>query len=249
MAIAMPPPMENPTGTTCESAGMTAIASRASRRQSAIARQLRLWYRSSAATTPGASRSRRRRSHVIEALQRGSDGRATLPPSPRTISSPVLLRSGLESLSTPPDASASSVVMSVRIAQPLPCAPAVTHSGGSRAAAPRIGQPTPYAPRRNEHASRPHSRLDARAVLRPRVRLHDHAADLRARSAADPARPRPGCAHARRDLVDVRRLCVAHECGAGRPPEPAALAARRDGELPRARTRHLAPVSYTHLRA
>ena len=41
-----------------------------------------------------------------------------------------------------------------------------------------------------------------------------------------------------RDLVDVRRLRLAHQCRRGGSHEPPAAAARRHGELPRARARH-----------
>src|SRR5205085_1039183 len=47
---------------------------------------------------------------------------------------------------------------------------------------------------------------DARALLRPRLRLHDHAAHVRARRASVLARPPPSRVDARGDLVDVRRV-------------------------------------------
>src|SRR5204863_4001524 len=74
--------------------------------------------------------------------------------------------------------------------------------------------------------------LDARTVLRPRLRVHDHAADDRARQGADVARAGAGRAHAGRDLLDVRRLRVADQRRRTRSGEPAAAAARRHGGVP-----------------
>ena len=60
--------------------------------------------------------------------------------------------------------------------------------------------------------------LDTRALLRPGLRLHDHAADERARAAGPTLRgAAAGGADARRDLVDVRRVRLADQCRRGRP--------------------------------
>ena len=82
------------------------------------------------------------------------------------------------------------------------------------------------------------ARLGARALLRPRLRLHDHAADRRARRRRRRDERAPGRRDARRDLVDVRRLRVAHECDRDRPAPLSAAPPRRNGRVPRHRARH-----------
>src|SRR5437867_13431252 len=77
--------------------------------------------------------------------------------------------------------------------------------------------------------------VDPRALLRPRLRLHDHAADGGSLPRADAALARPGRAHARRDLVDVRRLRVDDERRQRAHGDPPAAPARRDGRLLRPR--------------
>src|SRR2546423_7066833 len=65
----------------------------------------------------------------------------------------------------------------------------------------------------------------ARAVLRPGVRLHDHAVDEPTCPRPEPDRLSPDNAGLWQRLVDVRRLCVADERGSPartrRPPAPA----------------------------
>ena len=76
---------------------------------------------------------------------------------------------------------------------------------------PPWSAPDDHHGRRERAASQGRPGHHAGAVLRPGLRLHHHPADDGARARTRRPRPRAGGDHARRHLVDVRRLRLADE--------------------------------------
>src|SRR5438132_3166117 len=92
--------------------------------------------------------------------------------------------------------------------------------------------------RERSRSGRTRARHDARAVLRPRLRLHDHATDDGALPRAERPRAPAGRGDAHGRLVDVRRVRVDDECGPREYGSSALAPARRDGRLLRLLARY-----------